>query len=230
MIALQNILIAFIIAFSFRVRGGFGEKWGWKMPLCKWWFATAWTLCFAFILYNDYTATAEYWKNWYLWQKFITIFIGARLSTQICGWGEAVGCALGLRKPDPHEMNELDFDEFCDNFGWEAHDITLLKISHNKKVYINWVLHIPEFHLIDHPQLYGVVWLTLRGVLLSYLMASPMNNIALMLWGAPMGVIYWFAGWLYRHGVNDGKGGWRTAEWLFGAWLALGMILFVRLK
>lgn len=181
-----NALIVLLVAFGFRVRGGFGEKWGWKMPLCKWWFASIWTACAVYL-----TGNMD-------WQYIACLFIGTRLSTAICGWGEAVTLALGCRKkPDPKEMNELDFDEFCDNFefrGWK---------------------------LIDHPEAYGIVWLTMRGVLLSYLIASPMNNLWLMLWGAPMGVIYWFAGWLYRKGLDDGKGGWRTAEWLYGYWLGL---------
>lgn len=187
------IILPLIIAFCFRVRGGFGEKWNWRLPLCKWWFCIAWTLCAMYLL-QGYD-----WRSWVYWQKLISVFIGAILSTSFCGWGEAVGCALGLRKPDPHEMNELDFDEFCDNFefrGWK---------------------------LIDHPEAYGVVWLTLRGVLLSYLLASPLDNVLLMLWGAPMGIIYWFAGWLCRKGLDDGKGGWRTAEWLFSFWLGLGL-------
>ena len=101
-------------------------------------------------------------------------------------------------------MNELDFDEFCDKFeikGWK---------------------------LIEHPQLYGIVWLTLRGVLLSYLIASPMNKLSLMLAGAPMGLIYWFAGWLYRRGLNDGKNGWRTAEYLYGFYLGAVLELVQR--
>lgn len=219
-IVLQNILIAFIIAFSFRVRGGFGEKWDWKMPLCKWWFCVSWTLTCVYLMPD------VDWTSWLFWNKILCILIGARLSTNITGWGEAITCALGLRKPDPAELHCLPFDKFCDNFGWDAKDITLLKISHNKKVYINWVLHLPEFHLIDHAELYGIVWLTCRGTLLTLMIALPMNSLLVILWGAPMGVIYWFAGWLYRHGVNDGKGGWRTAEWLYGAWLGLGLCLF----
>lgn len=219
---IYDAIIIALIAFCFRVRGGFGEKWGWRLPLCKWWFAVAWTVC-CVILRNNFD-----WQSVEYWQDIISIFLGARLSTQFCGWGEAVGCALGVRKPDIHEMNELDFDEFCDNFGWEEKYIKILKITYHKVVYINWYLHIPEFHLIDHAKTYGVVWLTLRGVLLSYLIASPLDNIYLMLWGAPMGIIYWFAGWLYRKGLDDGKFGWRTSEWLYGAWLGLGLVLFIR--
>ena len=184
-------VIPFIISFTFRVRGGFGEKWGWKLPLCKWWFCSAVTACTAYLTSNTD------------WMFLVCVFIGARLSTSFCGWGEAVSCALGTRKPDPNEMNELDFDEFCDNFEYKG------------------------WKLIDHPEAYGVVWLTLRGVLLSYLMGSPMDSVGLLLWGAPMGIIYWFAGWLFRKGLDDGKSGWRTAEWLYGFWLGIGLILFL---
>lgn len=203
---LPYLLIILICSFCFRVRGGFGEKWDWKFPLCKWWFCIGWTAC------SIYLMPTTDWSSWLFWEKIISIALGARLSTQFCGWGEAIGCALDTRKPDPHEYNELDFDEFCDNFTWKEHKI------------LWWT--IPAGKLIDHAVAFGIVWLTLRGVLLSYLMASPMNSIGLMLWGAPMGVIYWFAGWLYRHGLDDGKSGWRTAEWLYGAWLGLGLVIW----
>lgn len=178
--------------FGYRVRGGFGEKWGWRLPLCKLWFCVIYTICA--VLLTGITN----------WQYIVCLLIGSKLSTSFCGWGEAVGCALGTRKPDPKEMNELDFDEFCDKFEYKG------------------------WKLIDHPQLYGIVWLTMRGILLSYLIASPMNNVWLILTGAPMGFIYWFAGWLYRHGVNDGKSGWRTAEWLFGFYLGITLVLLAR--
>lgn len=192
---MKIIIIGILNSLGFRIRGGFGEKWGWKIPLCKWFFATIWTACAVYLTKN------------YDYQYILSVFIGARLATAFCGWGEAVGCALGTRKPEPKEMNELDFDEFCDNF------------------------HIKNWKLIEHPQAYGVVWLTLRGVLLSYLIASPMNNLLLMLAGAPMGLIYWFAGWLYRKGVDDGKRGWRTAEWLYGFYLGVVLaIIYLLIK
>lgn len=186
------MLKALAIMFGYRVRGGFGEKWGWRLPLCKLWFCVIYTVCAVLL-----TGITD-------WQYIVCLLIGSKLSTSFCGWGEAVGCALGTRKPDPKEMNELDFDEFCDNFEYKG------------------------WKLIDHPQAYGVVWLTMRGVLLSYLIASPMNNVWLILTGAPMGLIYWFAGWLYRHGINDGKSGWRTAEWLFGFYLGITLVLLAR--
>lgn len=189
---LTAIIISLLVAIGYRARGGMFEQWGFRLPLCKFWFCAIFTIC------------ALYLTGLLYWQHIVCLLIGSKLSTSFCGWGEAVGCALGLRKPNPKEMNELDFDEFCDNFefrGWK---------------------------LIDHPQAYGVVWLTMRGVLLSYLIASPMNNVWYILAGAPMGIIYWFAGWLYRRGLNDGKGGWRTAEWLFGFYLGLLLVVLAR--
>lgn len=207
---LYNVLVVLGIAFCFRVRGGFGEKWGWKLPLCKWWFMTAWVAtCLWYMPEVD-------WTSWLFWNKILCIALGARLSTNITGWGEAITCALGLRKPDPAELHCLPFDKFCDNLSWP-------EISF-------WKLKIPAGKLIDHPQLYGVFWLTCRGTLLTLMAGLPMQNIPLIPWGAPMGVIYWFAGWLYRRGLNDGKGGWRTAEWLYGAWLGLGLALVGVLK
>lgn len=187
-----KMITAVLTALGYRIRGGMFEQWGFRLPLCKWWFCTLWTLC------------CYYWNPSMCWQQIVSIFIGARLATAFCGWGEAVSCALGTRKPDPKEMNELDFDEFCDNFEYKG------------------------WKLIEHPQLYGIVWLTLRGVLLSYLIASPMNKLSLMLAGAPMGLIYWFAGWLYRRGLNDGKHGWRTAEYLYGFYLGAVLELVQR--
>ena len=98
---LVSIIIPLIISFAFRVRGGFGEMWGWRLPLCKWWFCTAWTIAAVYLTGNTD------------WRYIVCLFIGARLSTSFCGWGEAVTLALGARKkPDKNEMNELDFDEF----------------------------------------------------------------------------------------------------------------------
>ena len=82
--------------FGYRVRGGFGEKWGWRLPLCKLWFCVIYTICAVML-----TGITD-------WQYIVCLLIGSKLSTSFCGWGEAVGCALGTRKPDPKEMNELE--------------------------------------------------------------------------------------------------------------------------
>ena len=167
----------------FRIRGGlripFTNK---KFPLCKWYFAI-WFACMAVIL-----------KGWD-WQYFLIMLIASRMATCIAGWGEAVGCALGVGKPNPDRQDYLDFDEFCDNF------------------------HIGKWKLIDHPQLFGVVWLTLRGLLLSFLIGLGANSILYILWGLPMGAIYWLSGWFARKVKDDGKHGWYIAEFLYGYWL-----------
>ena len=196
---IKDIIVVLLCVIGYRARGGMFEQWGFRLPLCKFWWCTLFTFCAVWLTGNTN------------WEYVVALLIGSKLSTSFCGWGEAIGCALGIRKPDPHEMNELDFDEFCDNFGWDAKDIKLWK----------WTIHIPAFHLIDHSELYGVVWLTLRGILLSYLIGSPMNNLWFMLCGAPMGILYWFSGWLYRHGLNDGKSGWRTAEYIYSGYLGI---------
>lgn len=183
-------LYALISAIAFRIRGGlripFTDK---KFPLCKWYFAT-WFACLAVIL-----------KGWN-WQYFAIMLIASRMSTCIAGWGEAVGCALGLGGVNPNRNDYLDFDEFCDNF------------------------HIGSWKLVDHPQLFGVVWLTLRGLLLSFLIGLGANSVLYILWGAPMGLIYWLSGWFARKVKDDGKHGWYYAELLYGYWLGLGALLW----
>ena len=48
------MFIALLNALGFRARGGLGEKWGWRLPLCKWWFAVIWTGCFIYLTkYNE---------------------------------------------------------------------------------------------------------------------------------------------------------------------------------
>ena len=183
-------LYALISGLMFRIRGGlripFTDK---KFPLCKFYFAI-WFACLATIL-----------KSWD-WQYFLIMLIASRMATQIAGWGEAVGCALGTSKPNPDRNDYLDFDEFCDNF------------------------HIGSWKLIDHPQLFGVVWLTLRGILLTFLIGLAANSLLYILWGLPMGVIYWLSGLFARKIKDDGKHGWYYAEWLYGSWLCLGAILW----
>lgn len=140
-------------------------------------------------------------REWDL-RYFAVMFIASAMATQIAGWGEAVSCALGTGKPNPNRSDFQDFDEFCDNF------------------------HIGSWKLIDHPQLWGVVWLTLRGTLLTFLIGLALNSIPYMVWGCAMGLIYWFSGWWNRHLTDDGKGGWYRAEWLFGGYLGIGMLIF----
>lgn len=184
----MRLLYILISGLTFRIRGGL-KIFGHKLPLCKWWFAV-WFACLACIL-----------RGWDL-RFWLVMLIASRMSTQIAGWGEAVGCTLGVSKPNPDRNDYLDFDEFCDNF------------------------HIGNWKLIDHPQLYGVVWLTMRGVLLTFLIGLATNSLWYMIWGLPMGLIYWLSGWFARNVYDDGKSGWYYAEYLFGSYLGAGYWLW----
>ena len=195
-------LIPFLCSLGFRIRGGLGERWGWKFPLNKFWFAGIFSACDAWL------------HGWDL-NRFSVMFIAVRLSTQLAGWGEGVGCAIGASKPDLNRIDMYDADEFCNNFEIKERDIKILR----------WNIHIPNFKLIDHPQLWGVTYLTIRGVYLSFIIGLALQSIPFMLCGLPMGIIYWFAGWLYRKGLNDGKFGWNIGEWLFSFWLGLCLCL-----
>ena len=191
-------IIPVLVALGFRIRGGLGERQGKKLPLNKWWFAAIFAACACWL------------KGWD-WNYFLVVFIAARLSTQLAGWGEAVGCALGIAKPDPNRIDMYEADEFCNTFEVQERDVKIWK----------WTFHIPNFKLIDHPQLWGVTYLTIRGIYLSFIIGLALHSIPFMICGLPMGIIYWFSGWLYRKGLNDGKFGWNTGEWLFGFWLGV---------
>lgn len=179
----MTILYSLISGLMFKIRGGL-KIYGKKLPLCKWWFAI-WFACLSCIL-----------DGWSL-KYWLVMFIASRMATCICGWGEAVGCALGISKPNPDRTDYLDFDEFCDNF------------------------HIGDWKLVDHPQLFGVVWLTMRGVLLTFLIGLALNSVWYMVCGASMGVIYWLCGLFARKVKDDGKSGWHYSEISFGFYLGL---------
>lgn len=195
-------LIPFLCSLGFRIRGGLGERWGWKFPLNKFWFAGIFSACDAWL------------HGWDL-NRFSVMFIAVRLSTQLAGWGEGVGCAIGASKPDLNRIDMYDADEFCNNFEIKERDIKILK----------WNIHIPHFKLIDHSVLWGVTYLTIRGVYLSFIIGLALQSIPFMLCGLPMGIIYWFAGWLYRKGLNDGKFGWNIGEWIYAFYLGVVLCL-----
>lgn len=186
---MMTILYLFIGALTFRIRGGlripFTDK---KFPLCKWYFAV-WFACLACIL-----------KGW-SWNYWLVMLIASRLATQLCGWGEFKGCALGLGKPNPERYDMYEVDEFVDNFefkGWK---------------------------LVDHPILFGVVGLTLRGIYLTFIIGLALNSIPFMLCGAFWGLECYLCGLFARKVLkkND-KTGWNLDEWIFPVWLTLCLI------
>lgn len=207
-------LYALISGIMFKIRGGL-RIFGKKLPLCKWWFA-AWFACLACIL-----------NGWSL-QYWTIMFIASSMATKIAGWGEGVGCALGISKPNPNRTDYLDFDEFCDNFGIDW----TFEIKERTIKIFKWSIRIPhivkkiKWKLVEHPQLFGVVWLTLRGLLLTFLIGLATNSVWYILWGLPMGLIYWLSGLFARKVKDDGKGGWHIAEIAYGFWLGLGAFLW----
>lgn len=193
-------LIPFLCSLGFRIRGGLGERWGWKFPLNKFWFAGIFSACDAWL------------HGWDL-NRFSVMFIAVRLSTQLAGWGEYVGCVLGMAHPQPDREDLPKVDHILDNMKWDAHDVKVWK----------WKIHIPAFNLLDHGVLFGWLGLTIRGLYMTFIIGLALQSIPFMLCGLAMGSIYWFAGWLYRIGLNDGKGGWNIGEWIYGFYL--GVIL-----
>ena len=189
-------LIPFLCSLGFRIRGGLGERWGWKFPLNKFWFAGIFSACDAWL------------HGWDL-NRFSVMFIAVRLSTQLAGWGEYVGCVLGMAQPQPEREDLPKVDHILDNMKWDAHDVKVWK----------WTIHIHAFNLLDHGVLFGWLGLTVRGLYMTFIIGLALQSIPFMLCGLAMGSIYWFAGWLYRLGLNDGKGGWNIGEWIFGAYM-----------
>lgn len=126
--------------------------------------------------------------------------IATIVAYQEYGWGEYVMCLLGGRKPDERSDCSL-VDDIVDT----------LKITYKGKVY----------KLTDYPVLFGWVGLSLRGGLMSFLIGLAVQNIPYMFTGLAMGTVYWLGGLVCKYIYDDGKYGWRWAEWLYGFYLGL---------
>ena len=195
-------LIPFLCSLGFRIRGGLFERQWRRLPLNKWWFAAIFAACAC-------------WLKGFDWNYYLVVFIAARLSTQLAGWGEYVGCVLGMAQPQPEREDLPKVDHILDNMKWDAHDVKVWK----------WKIHIPAFNLLDHGVLFGWLGLTVRGLYMTFIIGLALQSIPFMLCGLAMGSIYWFAGWLYRLGLNDGKGGWNIGEWIYAFYLGVVLCL-----
>lgn len=196
-------LIIILNALGFRIRGGLGERWGWKFPLNKWWFAVIFSLCAAYL---------HGWNQNYQ----LVLMIAARLSTQLAGWGEYVGCVLGTAKPQPDREDLPKVDHILDNMKWDAHDVKVWK----------WTIHIPAFNLLDHAILFGWLGLTIRGLYMTFIIGLALQSIPFMLCGLAMGTIYWLVGLFSRKVYNLYKGGWNIAELIYGGYLGWMLCVF----
>lgn len=201
-----KLLIECISSFLWRVRGGL-KFWGHKLPLNKVWFALFYAGAFCYL------------EGWDL-NTFTVVAIATLVSYQEYGWGEYVGCVLGVAKPTERSDCSL-VDDIVDTMRItiKARDIKIWK----------WTIHIPniEWKLTDHPVLFGWVGLSLRGLILTFTIGLAIQNIPYMLTGLAMGSIYWLGGWICRHIKDDGKSGWNWAEWLFGFYLGLVLVLCI---
>lgn len=126
--------------------------------------------------------------------------IATLVSYQEYGWGEYVMCLLGGRKPDERSDCSL-VDDIVDT----------LKITYKGKVY----------KLVDYPRLFGWLGLSLRGGIMSFTIGLAIQNIPYMFTGLAMGTVYWLGGLVCKYIKDDGKYGWRWAEWLYGFYLGL---------
>lgn len=144
-------------------------------------------------------------KGWD-WSLVITTMIATLVGYQVYGWGEYIGCLLCKSKPS--ERSDCDLvDEIVDS----------LKITYKGKVY----------KLTDYPVLFGWVGLSLRGLILSFIIGLALNSISFMLCGLAMGTVYWLGG-LFNKIIDDGKYGWKWAEWFFGFYLGFCLYIFLK--
>lgn len=193
---MDRVIIVSLCALGFRIRGGLGERWGWKFPLNKWWFAVIFSLCAAYLHGWD--------QNYQL-----VLMIAARLSTQLAGWGEYVGCVLGIAEPQPEREDLPKVDHILDNLHWEARDVKVWK----------WTVRVPAFNLLDHAILFGWLGLTVRGLYMTFIIGLALQSIPFMVCGVAMGTIYWLVGLFSRKVYPLYKGGWNIAELIYGAYL-----------
>lgn len=206
---IQCIIITFIGAFTFRVRGGLRipgtDK---KFPLNKWWFGIGLAVCTCWLT-----------GNWLL-QYIIIIIIAGYYSAAQAGWGEAVGIILrwaGPLNPDRQDMPQVD--EFLENFEIKERNIKIGKYL---------VLHIPHYKLIDHARTFAVCFLIARGFFISFIIGLGIQSISFMPVGITMPIWYYLAGLYSRKIKQLTKNGWNCAEVLFGA--VIGFWLYICLK
>jgi len=201
---MSNVLICLLSSLLWRVRGGLKIK-GHKIPLNKIWFALFYAGAFCYLT----SFSLNVWA---------VVSIATLVAYQEYGWGEYVGCLLCGSKPS--ERSDCDLvDDIVDS-------IKVTINSRDIKIW-KWTIHIPkiEWKLTDFPVLFGWLGLSLRGGIMSFTIGLAMQNIPYMFTGLAMGTVYWLGGLVCKYIIDDGKCGWRWAEWLYG--LYMGIVLCV---
>ena len=134
------------------------------------------------------------------WKMWLMMFIATKIAHGCVGWGKYVGALCG-GKLNKKEIECYAIDKILDD------------------------LHYQDKYLTDYPRLYGFLGTTLRGGLMSFIIGLAMQSLLFLSWGLGMGVCYWL-GTQANKVIDLGKGGWNWGEWIFGAFLGLGLVLF----
>ena len=138
----------------------------------------------------------------FAWDLFLTGIVAGYMCVNISGWGSYIGALLGgvISENDKDDLNITDFvqNKLFPKMG---------------KDYRNY------------PRLYGFICLSLRGGLTTFILGLWVNSIAYMFVGLLQGTIYALGGWICKHIKDDGKLGWKWAEWLWGSALGLMAVL-----
>lgn len=139
--------------------------------------------------------------------KFLLCTIIATfVSHQIYGWGEAVACVLGIGQPDPERRDCELIDDIMD--------------------YATITIKGKTYKLIDYPILWGWCWVSLRGLISSFIIGLALNSLTYMISGLAMGSIYYLGGLIARKILpNRNINGWALSEWIWGAVLGLFLII-----
>lgn len=75
------------------------------------------------------------------------------------------------------------------------------------------------YYLYQFPRWFGFVGTTMTGVMVTYLMGLGMADFLFGFVGLGMGLCYWVGHLVSKYIYDDGKGGWKWGEWIFGAYL-----------
>ena len=197
-------------AITFRIRGGMGEQWGWKIPMKKWFFAL-------------WTAILMCWLQGWSISLFITAFIAGKMCTSIAGWGSYIGAIIS-GKVNEGDKDDLNITYFVQDklFPWfnKAREWCL-----NHKGF-KWIgKRLPAGTYKEHGKLYGVITLSLRGGLTTFILGLCAHSVPFMFVGLAQGLCYLLGNWICNHIFSDNKGGWRISEYIYPAWLGIWAVI-----
>ena len=142
--------------------------------------------------------------NW-TWSYLTTGLVAAKMCTSISGWG-----GQGIGPIISGKVSEDDFD-----------DLNITDFVRNK------IFKFLNLDFREHGRLYGVIWLSFRGALTTFILGLAINSIFFMPVGFIQGPCYWLATKANKS-IDLGTGGWNWGELIYPA--GLGLFLFLCLK